>query len=127
MSDSLVLHSGRIDLVLLSVEATLARVNQLSPEFRAEVSPVWLAMVTSASEPSPWIHGFSIIDRNSGLEVGSCGFKGPPNSEGAVEIAYGIDPDFQRRGFATEAAAGLLDYALNQNIVRIVRASHVTG
>ncbi len=79
-------------------------------------------MVTSASEPSPWIHGFSIIDRNSGLEVGSCGFKGPPNSEGAVEIAYGIDPDFQRRGFATEAAAGLLDYALNQNIVRIVRA-----
>jgi RimJ/RimL family protein N-acetyltransferase len=79
-------------------------------------------MVTSVSEASPWIHWFSVVERESGREVGNCGFKGPPDSSGVVEIAYGIDPDFQRQGFATEAAAGLLIYALSQKEVHLVRA-----
>ncbi len=116
------LSCARVDLVLQSVEATLARVNALSPEVRAEISADWLALATSVNESSPWIHWFSIIERTSGVEVGSCAFKGPPSVDGMVEIAYGIEPDFQRRGFATEAAGGLRDYALSQDAVRVVRA-----
>jgi RimJ/RimL family protein N-acetyltransferase len=44
--------------------------------------------------------------------IGMASFKGPPNAEGAVEIAYAIVPGYQNRGYATEAAQGLVDYAL---------------
>jgi ribosomal-protein-alanine N-acetyltransferase len=59
--------------------------------------------------------------RETGREVGSAGFKGPP-TEGVVEIAYGIDPDHQGKGFATEAAHALTDYAFGSGQVRVVRA-----
>jgi [ribosomal protein S5]-alanine N-acetyltransferase len=118
----LTLHTERLDLRLQSVEATLARVESFSPEVRAEVSPAWLNMVASAQEASPWIHGFSLLVRTSGQDIGSCGFKGPPDSQGMVEIAYGIEPEFQRQGFATEAARSLVEYALQQDGVYLVCA-----
>ncbi len=39
-----------------------------------------------------------------------------------VEIAYGIAPEHQGRGYATEAAEALVTYALASGEVRIVRA-----
>jgi RimJ/RimL family protein N-acetyltransferase len=39
-----------------------------------------------------------------------------------VEIAYGIAPEHQGKGYATEAAAALTDYAFRQREVRAVRA-----
>jgi RimJ/RimL family protein N-acetyltransferase len=39
-----------------------------------------------------------------------------------VEIAYGIHPDQQGRGYATEAAAALVSYAFTQSNVRLIRA-----
>ena len=39
-----------------------------------------------------------------------------------VEIAYGIAPGYQKRGFATEAAGAGIDYAFKHPEVRLVRA-----
>ena len=58
----------------------------------------------------------------SGTVIGSCGYKGPPNLEGVVEIAYGVDTDYQGRGYATEAARALVDFAFDDDHVRLVRA-----
>lgn len=87
---------------------------------RAEVSPAWLAQLRTA-EPSPWTHLFAMVERATGASVGGCGYKGPPDSEGVVEIAYGVDAEHRGRGFAKEAAAALVQYALGAGI-RIVRA-----
>ena len=56
------------------------------------------------------------------LVIGSCGFKGPPDSDGIVEIAYAIAPGYCGRGFATEVARALVAYALDDGCVRTVRA-----
>lgn len=53
--------------------------------------------------------------------VGVGGFKGPPIN-GVVEIGYGIVGEFQRRGYATEAAAGLVGWAHAHPEVRMVAA-----
>src|SRR4051794_18547810 len=97
-------------LNLLTREETLARVGAMSPEDRAQVSPVWLAAVEASKSMDPWQHGFSILHRDTGQIIGSCGFKGPP-AEGAVEIAYGIEPEHQGKGYATEAAEALTNFA----------------
>jgi RimJ/RimL family protein N-acetyltransferase len=116
----LVLESERLDLILESMESVLARIEALSPADRAEVSPAWLARMRS-SAPSPWTHGFAMVERASGVTVGSCAYKGPPDTEGVVEIAYGVEPAYRSRGFAKEAAAALVGHA-KQAGVRLVRA-----
>ena len=108
----LALETARLRLVLESTEAVMARIERLSPADRAEVSPEWLARMR-ASSPSPWTHGFAIVERASGAIVGSCGFKGPPDDDGVAEIAYGIDEEHRGRGYAKEAAAALVKFALS--------------
>lgn len=114
------IETQRLRLTLESTESVLARIDALSPEDRAQVSPDWLARMRDSS-PSPWTHGFAIVDRATGCSVGSCAFKGPPDEGGMVEIAYGIDADHRGRGYAKEAAAALVDFALGAG-VHVVRA-----
>jgi RimJ/RimL family protein N-acetyltransferase len=87
-----------------------------------EVSPAWLEGLRTMTGADPWVFGFGIVHREHALVIGSAGFKGPPDDEGTVEIAYGIAPAFQGRGYATEAAQALLAYALDSGRVRLVRA-----
>lgn len=53
--------------------------------------------------------------------IGAGGFHGPPDAKGVVEIGYAILPDHQRAGFASEAAAGLVAWALRRRGVKAVR------
>src|SRR2546422_11732110 len=87
-----------------------------------DVSPNWQAALRSSSSPDPWRHGFFVVHREGGSVIGSAGFKGPPDSTGIVEVAYGIVPSFQGRGYATEAAAALVAFAFASGRVRLVVA-----
>lgn len=51
-----------------------------------------------------------------------CGFTGPLDADGAVEIAYSIAPSYQGKAYATEAPLALVDYALNNSRVRTIHA-----
>ncbi len=87
-----------------------------------DVSPAWLAQLRKSAAPDPWVHGFAIIHREDRLVIGNVGFKGPPDDDGMVEIAYGIVPAFQGRGYATEAAEAGIAFAFADERVRLVRA-----
>lgn len=116
------LRTEHLELVLRTPEEVLASVEAMSPSDRAEVSPDWLARAQAAGLPDPWLHGFAIVHRASGVEIGSCGFKGPPGSGSVVEIAYGVHPGHQGRGYATEAARALSNYAFDTGGVSVVCA-----
>ena len=118
----LVIQTQRLRLVLQTTEEVLAWVESLSPEVKAEVSPAWLEQVRASTAADPWTHGFSIRDRISGTVMGSCGYKGPPDEAGIVEIAYGVDADCQGLGYATEAARALVEFAFGSGQVRLVSA-----
>lgn len=87
-----------------------------------DVSPVWLAQLREAQDADPWVHGFAAVHRERGAVVGTGSFKGPPDADGAVEIAYGIAPGYQGQGYATEVARALLAVAAADARVRLVRA-----
>jgi [ribosomal protein S5]-alanine N-acetyltransferase len=46
--------------------------------------------------------------------IGTCGFKGGPDREGTVETGYSVLEEHQRRGYAPEAVAALVDWAFGQ-------------
>lgn len=86
-----------------------------------EVSPAWLETLRGAAGADPWTLGFAVIEPATGLVVGTAGFKGPPR-DGVAEIAYGIVPDREGRGYATQAAASLVAFAEADPRVRRVIA-----
>ena len=81
-----------------------------------EVDDAWVAKLKAGVDEAPWSLGYAVVDREVKSIVGSGGFKGPPNSDGIVEIAYGIVPSFEGRGYATEVAAALTGYCLENGI-----------
>lgn len=87
-----------------------------------DVSPAWLERLRATPGVDPWIHGLAVAQREGGLVIGGAAFKGPPDEEGTLEIAYGIVPGYQGRGYATEAAAALVAFAFDSGCVRVVRA-----
>jgi RimJ/RimL family protein N-acetyltransferase len=119
---TLIIPTARLDLVLQTAGGVIARIEAMSPADRAQVSPDWLARVDAATPGDPWAFGFSVIERASGIVVGDCGYKGPPDAQGCVEIAYGLAADYRGRGYATEAARALVAFAFEQDAVRLVRA-----
>jgi ribosomal-protein-alanine N-acetyltransferase len=65
---------------------------------------------------------YKIILRASGQVIGGCGFLGPPDSTGAVEIGYGLALSQRGKGIATEAVNGLVDEAWRDPVVKVVFA-----
>jgi RimJ/RimL family protein N-acetyltransferase len=111
-----------LKLVPKTKQEALAMIEAMTRAEKAELSADWLALLQASNSVDPWTHGFSMVLQRGGTVVGTAGFKGPPTADGVVEIAYGVSPDRQGKGYATEAAAALIAYAFSSGKVRVVRA-----
>lgn len=104
-------------------EAGLPLADGLASFFTSgEVSPAWIEHLRAAPGSDPWTLGFAVVHRDDSRVIGSAAFKGPPDGDGVVEIAYGIAPGYQGQGYATEAARALVDFARERVDVTSVRA-----
>jgi ribosomal-protein-alanine N-acetyltransferase len=116
------LQTRSLKLIPQTREEVCAQLEKMQPHEKTEVSPAWLALLANSAPTDPWIHGFNLVRLADGDMIGKCGFKGPPGTEGVVEIAYGVATEHQGKGYATEAAAALVGYAFSTGQVRVVRA-----
>ena len=55
-----------------------------------------------------------IVERRTGVVVGSVNMKGPPDEGGDVEIGWGVSEEHRRRGYALEATAAVIGWAARQ-------------
>lgn len=65
---------------------------------------------------NPELKGWGVwlaIRQDNGKPVGDLGFKGKPDQDGVVEVGYGIVPDEQNQGLATEAVEALIGWAFS--------------
>jgi ribosomal-protein-alanine N-acetyltransferase len=88
----------------------------------SEISPEWVKKLREATDTDPWVHGFTMVEQKTNLVIGFAGFKGPPNEAGEVEVAYGVVPGHQGRGYASEATEALVKFAFDSGKVRLVLA-----
>ena len=61
-----------------------------------------------------WMTYWLILVESASFGAGLVGYKGIPDHNGAVEIGYGIDPDYQNQGYTTEAVQALIRWAFHQ-------------
>ncbi len=100
------------------------------PETLADALPLFLELLEAAEEGTPWYTWYALQSPDgAGKEilVGSIGFKGAPDATGTVEVGYSVLPQFQGRGYASEMAAALVDWALGQEGVQRVIAETEPG
>jgi RimJ/RimL family protein N-acetyltransferase len=110
-----------LELVPVTRDEVQATIDAMDPTVKAQLSAHWLALFRVAATVDPWVLGFSAVQRRGGAVVGTGGFKGPP-AGGTVEIAYGVVPDQRSKGYATEIAQALAEYAFGFDEVDVVRA-----
>jgi len=133
------LHTERLELVPMTVaivEAMLDGRRELAESVlgarlpdawpgRALVERAFCADLTAIrANPSFRLWGDRVMITRHGTRrvVGSVVFHGGPDSDGAVEVGYGVEQESQRMGFATEATRAAVEWALAHDDVRVVRA-----
>lgn len=91
-------------------------------DFLLAGSTEFMTQLRAATEPDAWRFGFAIVHQADNLFIGLCSFTSFPDSDGCAEIAYGIAPTYQKKGYATEAAAALVEFAARSGRVATVQA-----
>lgn len=109
-----------LTLVPRTRDEVTASIAALDEATRAQFSADWWAKFRASGFEDPWVHGFNLVLAD-GTAVGLGSFKGPP-VDGAVEIAYAVVPEQQRKGYATAAARALVEYAFRTAAVNKVLA-----
>lgn len=117
---------------LTHFEAILNDEQSLASALQVVLAPDWLKF-EAAREAMPYSYEYLKTHPNAlgwwtylfihaadRTLIGLGGFKGVADGQGMVEIGYNIAPIYQRRGLATEAARGLIDYAFSHpHVLRV--------
>ncbi|KWS06441.1 acetyltransferase, GNAT family [Lysobacter capsici AZ78] len=94
------------------------------PQTVVEALPLFALWLQAAPACGGWFSWYALARREDGAAsvlVASGGFIGPP-LDGEVAVGYAVLPQFEGRGYATEMAGALVDWALAQPRVERVIA-----
>jgi ribosomal-protein-alanine N-acetyltransferase len=64
-----------------------------------------------------------ILHRATHTLIGDAGFSGKPNASGVITLGYSIVPEYRVRGYGSEAAGALVDWAFQQDGVEAIEAT----
>ena len=74
--------------------------------------------IVSHPGSEPW-WCYYVVERASGVLCGLAGYTGPP-ADGEVMVGYSILPQYQRRGYASEAVQLLMERAFAHGVDKLV-------
>ena len=123
------LFTGRLELVAATAELTRAAAESapaLAKALACELGKGWppagrAQWASKWSALGGWGEWF-IVQVKPALLVGSIGLSGRPDGAGWVELDWAMLPAYERKGYATEAMGGLIDWAFSHAEVRRIRA-----
>ena len=136
VGDHHLIRTARLDLVLFTTETLDAILSghasvvdgvALSTDWLRQYEP-WLRrrrdQIARDPEHAPWVFR-AMVRRGTREFVGSIGFHGKPGSNAlgaldAVELGYGVEPEFRRQGFAEEAIRGMMTWARARSTSRFI-------
>ncbi len=77
----------------------------------------WITEDANRLGYGPWL----LLAGDEGSVVGSAGFMGTLPQNEAIELGYGVHPDYRNCGYATEASRALIEWGLAQpSVERVV-------
>jgi ribosomal-protein-alanine N-acetyltransferase len=116
------IQSERLLLVPLTLEQMRMRRDEEPDEDMKQAYTEMIGSMLALPGREHWAADWLIRLREDGTPVGGIGFKGAPGADGGVELGYGIDEPYRRRGYAAEAVGAMAAWALAQPGVERVLA-----
>lgn len=95
----------------------------IEPIHIERVFPIRLEKVRRNPENAKW-YGL-IVEKASDTVIGMMGFKNPPDTDGLIEIGYGINAQYRGNGYAFEMAHALKQWAFSQETVKGITATGI--
>ncbi len=89
------------------------------PELWDQQAQDWCKRILEAEPSTPWIPRCIVLREPRPIACGVVGFAAP-DADGRVLIGYGVLPELRRRGYAAEALAGVVAFALADPRVRVI-------
>jgi RimJ/RimL family protein N-acetyltransferase len=133
--ETLRIQTERLELIAATEELAKAEINnraELSFLLCAQVPSAWppefndiqtmtftLQQLQGKPEQVGWWGWYFVLKGDKDVErvvIGYGGFKGQPDENANVEVGYSIHKKYQRRGYGSEATAGLVNWAFEQNV-----------
>ncbi len=72
-------------------------------------------------------YDWAVVERESGKMIGTCGFARIDAPNNSCEVGYVINPAFAGRGYATEAAECVIEFAFSKLSLHRVEARFMQG
>jgi ribosomal-protein-alanine N-acetyltransferase len=128
-------------LILIGADAPLLLAEQSSQQafaaaIEALVPPSWppehhdknviewvLRSLKLVVPGQPW-NMYYIVLRTPRTVIGTCGFKGPPDIRGCVEVGYSVVQEFRGGGIATEAVRKLVSTAFDEGATEVAAETY---
>lgn len=82
----------------------------------------WVVWVEANGHPINQAGG-CVIHKLERLAIGQIGFKGQPDTDGSVEIGYGLNATHHNLGYGSEAVGAMVNWALGSGFARRVSAA----
>ncbi|MFE6748212.1 GNAT family N-acetyltransferase [Kitasatospora purpeofusca] len=98
-----------------------------SPGFPREDDRAVARMFLAAPRTEPLFEPQLIELLSNDQVIGGIGFFGPPDADGTVGLGYGVAPEVEGRGYATEALLALLHRGFAEGGVRRALADTTHG
>lgn len=90
------------------------------PPFNDTATRAWMRRLFAEHPNRPGLGNWYIVAKQR--LVGVCGGKGPPDTDGTVEIGYAVVPAEQSKGYASVAVRRLIDYLGADQCVKFITA-----
>ncbi|MCE5230855.1 GNAT family N-acetyltransferase [bacterium] len=135
---NIAIHTTRLELIAATTELLQSENdhNQLAAGLQADVPENWpmplydsnaRSYFTSVLTENPDALGWTswyilLLEPDQKTLIGAVGACGLPDDEGKIVIGYSILDQFQRKGYATEALRGFLNWAKSNPRLRVVAA-----
>lgn len=134
---SIVIKSKRLKMVCVSLDMMLLlKKGNAEKEFESimgysinkvdglekELNDQFTTLALENPDSRIWFRLWDIVLLDNNHRIGGALFKGGPNQNGEVEIGYGIDDEYQGKGYAKEAISCIVKWASEQEGVKAVIA-----
>lgn len=116
----------RLVLEPMTEEETRAAIDSEKDEELRDAYNEMLSLAQSDEANWEWYAPWKMTLKKEGTIVGDICFKGPQKIH-AVEIGYGVKKEFEKRGYTTEAAKALTEWAFTQKEIYFVEAETSPG
>ncbi len=97
-----------------------------SPHTSLEYTRDYLEYIQNRYELGDF-YDWALVERESGRMIGTCGFARIDAPNNSCELGYVINPDFASRGYATEAAECVIEFAFSSLALHRVEARFMKG